>query len=303
MSGWFDFHLHFFSRAYFEALAAQSPDPGPVAEKLAELARRAGVEIPPPDVGTHTARWLSEMDRHGVEHACAFASAPEEVPALAEAARHARGRITPFALVDPRAAGAAERVGGLVREQGFKGVLLFPALHHYRIVAPECAPLWRELDRAGAIAYVHCGMFVVKVRDLLGFPRSADPSFANPLDLIAVANAYPRARFVIPHFGAGFFRETLLAGGHCPNVYVDSSSSNAWIATQGPKLRLRDVFERALGVFGPERILFGTDSTTFPQGWRADRLEEQIKLLEGLALPRREIDLILSGNARRLLAS
>ena len=140
------------------------------------------------------------------------------------------------------------------------------------------------------------------MRDLLGLPRATDLNYANPLGLIPAANAHPRTTFVVPHFGAGFLRETLMAGSQCANVVVDTSSSNSWIATQATKLTLRDVFERALGVFGPERILFGTDSNTFPTGWRADRRDEQLEIVRALGIPRADVEAIFANNARRLLA-
>jgi predicted TIM-barrel fold metal-dependent hydrolase len=297
-----DFHAHFFSRAFFETLAAQSPQTGTVDEKLARVVANTGIELPSADVAAHTARWIAELDRHDVEHMCAFASVPEEIPALAQAAALSKGRITPFALVNPKVAGVADKVRVLLGEKCFRGVLLFPALHHFHIAGPEAAALLDVLDEKRAIAYVHCGMLVVKLRDLLGLPRPMDLSYANPLGLIPAANAHPRTSFVIPHFGAGFLREALMAGAQCSNVAVDTSSSNSWIATQAPKLALRDVFERALGVFGRERILFGTDSNVFPAGWRADRRDEQVAALRDLRLAPADIEGICAGNARRLLA-
>lgn len=296
-----DFHLHFFSRPYFEALAAQSPQPGSVDEKLEGVAQKTGIEIPGPDLAAHVARWIAELDRHDVEHACAFASAPEEIPALAEAASLARGRLTPFALVNPLAPGVAERVRTLLETKGFRGVLLFPALHHFHIAGPEAAPLLAVLDEFRAIAYVHCGQLVVKLRDLLGLPTPIDLAYANPRGLVPAARAHPDTRFVIPHFGAGFFIETLNAGAECSNVFVDTSSSNSWITKQQPARTLREVFERALAVFGPERILFGTDSNVFPAGWRRDRYDEQRAALNSLELDAAALDAISGGNARRLL--
>jgi predicted TIM-barrel fold metal-dependent hydrolase len=129
-----------------------------------------------------------------------------------------------------------------------------------------------------------------------------DLGFANPVGIVPVANRYPDVRFVIPHFGAGFFREALLAGAQCPNVYVDTSSSNSWTATQPAPLALADVFRRALGVFGARRILFGTDSNVFPAGWRADRLNEQRAALDAAGASAGDIEAITGGNARRLLS-
>ena len=55
----------------------------------------------------------------------------------------------------------------------------------------------------------------------------------------------------------------------CPNVYLDTSSSNSWMRYEEAHLDLRTVFRRALDVAGPQRLLFGTDSSFFPRGWNA----------------------------------
>lgn len=298
-----DFHMHFFARSFFEALAQQAPGDRSVEDTLGELCTKTGIELPQADNVEHLARWRAEMERHGVEHLCAFASLPDEVPALAEAASASDGSLTPFALVNPKVEGAPARVRGLLEEKGFGGVLLFPAMHHFQVDGPLAAPVFEVLNEYSAIAYVHCGLLVVKLRDLLGLPRVQDIAFANPLSLIPAANANPDVHFVIPHFGAGFFRETLMAGRMCSNIYVDTSSTNSWIETQAPGLTLAGVFERMLGVFGPERILFGTDSNVFPAGWKVERLEEQREILSALDVPAADVELILGGNARRLLAA
>jgi len=290
-----DIHSHFFSRPFFAALAAQSPldDPWGV------IAAKTSIELPAEDLEAHLARWIGELDAKGVEHLVTFASLPEEVPAVAEAAARAGGRITPIALVHPKIGGD---VAPLLDDSGFGGVLLFPAMHHFRLA--EQVELLGALDDRGALVFFHCGMLVVKLRDLLGLPRPYDLAYATPLDVIPAANAFPNVKFVIPHFGAGFFRETLMAGAQCENVYVDTSSSNGWIATQEtPGLTLRDVFARTLDVFGPSRILFGTDSNIFPAGWRRDRFEEQSALLDEVGLDAVDKALVFAGNARRLLAA
>ena len=208
----------------------------------------------------------------------------------------ANGRLSGCALLNPCAPNAVETLRGHLEERGLKGVLLFPAMHHFRLA--EHPEILSVLDEHGAIAFVHCGLLVVKLRDLLGLPRPYDLRYANPLHVVPAANRAPRAKFVIPHFGAGFFRETLMAATQCENIFVDTSSSNAWMRTQSHPIRLRDVFARALDVFGEERILFGTDSGTFPAGWRKDRLAEQQGILAQLGVGPEQV---LGGNARRLL--
>ena len=61
------------------------------------------------------------------------------------------------------------------------------------------------------------------------------------------------------------------------------------------------MLRRALGVFGPQRILFGTDSCTFPRGWRSELLVSQREAMERCGLSGDETALILAGNAERLL--
>ena len=180
-------------------------------------------------------------------------------------------------------------------------MLTFPAMHHFHVAGEAARGVLEVLAEQRALLYVHCGMLAVKLRDLLGLPRPYDLSFANPLGIIPAANAFPDLKFVIPHFGAGFFREALMAGAQCANVYVDTSSTNSWMRTQVPKLGLRDVFERALDVFGHERILFGTDSNVFPAGWREERLEEQRAALTGLGVGEEEQAAVFGGNALGLL--
>ncbi len=221
---------------------------------------------------------------------------------MCEAAARSKGRLSAFALIDPRTPGASEKVRGMLEAKKIRGVLVFPAMHHFWIGGAEARPLLEALSEHGAVLFVHCGLLVVKLRDLLDLPRPQDLAFANPLSVIPAANAFPRVRFVIPHFGAGFFRETLMAGGQCSNVFVDTSSSNSWIATQSPTPTLAEVFERALEVFGPERVLFGTDSNTFPSGWRADRWREQQDALAAAHASGSDREKVFGGNARRLLA-
>lgn len=298
--GSIDFHSHFFSATFFETLAAQSPQPGDVASRLAGVVSRTGLELPPADTSAHLERWIQELDKHDVEHLVSFASVPEEAPVLAEAARLAKGRLTPMALVNLSAPGAAEMLRTRLAE-GFGGVLTFPAMHHYHLSDEACAPALAVLEEANALCYVHCGILVVKLRDLLGLPRPYDMAYANPLNLVPAANAHPGINFVIPHFGAGFLRETLMLGAQCENVHVDSSSSNGWMKTQPVATTLKDTFERALGAFGCERVLFGTDSGIFPAGWQAERFKEQSNLLWDLGLSAHEKAAVLGENARRLL--
>jgi predicted TIM-barrel fold metal-dependent hydrolase len=296
-----DAHTHFFSRPFFEALARQSSGPGGVEDRLARLAADAGIDVPGPDLDAHLARWLAAFDAGGVAHAVTFASLPGEADAVAAAVARAPDRLTGYALVDPRAPGAAETTRAHFEERAFRGVLLFPAMHHFHAGGPEARGVLEVVAAHEGVVVVHCGMLQVKIRDLLGLPRPYDLAYANPLDVVPAANAFPAVRFVIPHFGAGFLRECLMAGAQCENVYVDTSSSNAWMATQTPCPTLAEVLRRTLAVLGPRRVLFGTDSGTVPRGWRGDLFRAQEAALDEIGASAEDRAAIFGGNAARIL--
>ena len=89
-----------------------------------------------------------------------------------------------------------------------------------------------------------------------------------------------------------------MLGDLCPNVHLDTSSSNSWIRYSG--LTLEQVFARSLEILGPDRILFGTDSSFFPRGWQSPLWEEQSRILKQVGLDRDGRRKIQSANFERL---
>jgi predicted TIM-barrel fold metal-dependent hydrolase len=156
-------------------------------------------------------------------------------------------------------------------------------------------------SQPGCIAFVHCGVLSVGVRKKLGLPSNFDLRYSNPIDLHAVALQFPELSFVIPHFGAGYLREALMLSDLCPNVYLDTSSSNSWLKYLPPSMTLAEVFKRTLDVTGPGRLLFGTDSSFFPRGWNAKIFDTQVEVLEEIRTTEETARLILGGNLHRML--
>ena len=151
----------------------------------------------------------------------------------------------------------------------------------------------------GTAVFVHCGVLSVGVRKKLGLPSPFDIRFGNPIDLHGVALRYPSVPIIVPHFGAGFFREALMLADLCPNVLLDTSSSNGWMKYQ-VGLTLGDVFRQALAVVGPDRLLFGTDSSFFPRGWVRDVYEQQSSALDEIGASAEVREKIFGGNFDRL---
>ena len=67
-----------------------------------------------------------------------------------------------------------------------------------------------------------------------------------------------------------------------------------------PGLTLDAVFRQALLIAGPERLLFGTDSSFFPRGWQRPIHEAQIQAMTLADIDAGARDQILGGNFERL---
>ena len=165
--------------------------------------------------------------------------------------------------------------------------------------------LKRRLDRPAADALVH-----------LHGARPVSPTLAawlaargslsarlhramEPLAVARLAAQFPATPFIVPHFGAGLFREALMAADLCANVHLDTSSSNGWIRYH-PGLTLESVFRTALAVAGPTRLLFGTDSSFFPRGWQKPILDQQMAALNEAGVSDADQALVLGGNFDRI---
>jgi predicted TIM-barrel fold metal-dependent hydrolase len=293
-----DAHCHFFSNTFFETLSLDMKDL-PSGDCVAAITSRLGWD-PPGTSGTLADRWVAELDRHGVARAALIASVPGDEPSVAAAvARHPR-RFAGFFMLDPTGEGAAARVERAITELGLRCLCLFPAMHRYRV---DDERVLQVFERAAAhprtAVFVHCGVLSVGVRKKLRIPSLFDIRMGDPLAVQVAASAFPHLPVIIPHFGAGFFREALVAADLTPNIYLDTSSSNAWIKYH-TGLTLSDVFRSALDVVGPDRLLFGTDSSFFPRGWQRGVFDAQQAALESIGADETTRQKIFGGNFDRL---
>lgn len=292
-----DFHTHFFSRPFFNGLLNQLPEKKREEGLLENVASKAGLELPSSDDESHARRWLSEMEVHDIDHMVTFASLTEELEPVTGALKISKGKMSGFALVNPMSEGYS-KILDRAEATGFKGVLLFPVMHHFEAGDPELKKFWREIARRKFIVIIHYGQLKIKLRELLGLPDIFDFSFSKPDSLADAAKAHPDIPFVVPHFACGYFNEILEVGSSCPNVHVDTSSSNSWLPED---LTLEAVFAKSKEAFGPERILFGTDSCTFPRGWRSDIYSSQSAAMKKAGFSDGEMNQVFGENAKRLL--
>jgi predicted TIM-barrel fold metal-dependent hydrolase len=286
-----DCHCHFFSSRFLELLA---PDTGGADEIAFRL------QWDPPGTPTELGdRWVNELDRHGVTRAALIASVPGDAVSVAEAVAHHPHRFVGFFMHNPMGLDSEAALERAFQGLHMKAACLFPAMHGYRLDDDVVERVFRSASENGGAVFVHCGVLTVGVRKKLGLASRFDLRLGDPLAVARVAIGFPQVPVIIPHFGAGFFREALMAADQCPTIHLDTSSSNSWIKFEGG-LTIEQVFRAALAVAGPSRLLFGTDSSFFPRGWQAGVYAEQQRIVDAIGVSATDRDAIFSGNFDRL---
>lgn len=175
-------------------------------------------------------RWYHEVVEHGLDR-IVFVSAGTNERLSNIVARHpdrfvglAHHKLEPGADVELRRA-----VDGL----GLRGYKLLGPVTEYPFEAPELRGVWEFLAERGLPALIHFG-FLGRGGGVVQHPRM------SPLSLFEVARDFPEIPFVIPHFGAGYFRELLALCWSLPNIYIDTSGSNQWMRWMPDPLTLED---------------------------------------------------------------
>lgn len=287
-----DSHIHFFSPGFFAGLGA---DRAAITALNWEF---------PDSTDQLTRRWIAELDKHHVDRAALMASLPGDADSVAMAVALNPQRLVGFFMLDPIRTDAIEYAKRSL-DEGLRTICLFPAMHHYSLNDQRVAAVFElaASKRGGTVeqvaVFVHCGVLSVGIRKKLGLSSPFEMRFGNPLDLHGLALKYPGVPIILPHFGGGMLREALMLADCCPNVYLDTSSSNGWMKYT-PGLTLEHVFKSALEVVGPDRLIFGSDSSFFPRGWNGEIYQKQKAALDNIGVAPAVQDKIFAGNFQRL---
>lgn len=192
-------------------------------------------------------------------------------------------------LLDPTHPDAAREVRRFP-SLGIGALKLYAPAYRVPLDDRRYYPVYEAAAECGLPIIIHFGITVGAFYDLTN---------ANPLALSVPGRDFPEITWIIAHFGAGFLREAMFLAYHTENIYTDTSGTNNWRLYVPGEPSLEQVFRDALRAFGPERILFGTDSTAL-SGYRKNIVQEQVAILDRLGLSTADRDLILAGNARRV---
>lgn len=237
-------------------------------------------------------RWVDELDRYGIG-GFNFLTAWNNDD-LADQISKYPDRFTGFAHHSIEREDAAAELKRAVDVLGLKGYKLFGPLVQIPFHDVSLKPVWEFLAERRLPVLIHFG--------ILGHTGGiVQHQNISPLAIYNVAREYPEIPMIIPHFGAGYFQELLHLCWSCPNIYIDTSGSNQWMRWSPYELTLEMLFRKTYELIGPERIIFGTDSSGFPRGYVYRYLQDQVRVCRDLRFGETEIELIFGNNARRLL--
>jgi len=294
-----DAHCHFFSSGFLELLTSGQSG-FPEANRPSAVSHRLGWDDP----GTAedlADRWIQELDSRSVARVALIASIPGDDGSVAAAVRRHPSRFVGFFMFNPAAGDITTRLARALDGRALRCICLFPAMHGYRLDDERVKEVFAAAAAHGAAIFAHCGLLTVGVRKKLGLASPFDLRLGDPLALATVASRFPNVPVIVPHFGAGMWREALMAVEQCANIHLDTSSSNSWMKYH-PGLTLDQVFRVAIAVAGTDRLLFGTDSSFFPRGWQQSVFEAQEATLRTIGIEEGERAKILGGNFDRLFS-
>lgn len=250
-------------------------------------------------------RHLAQMQAAGIDKTAVFLfdvgliAGEPEVPieeqnrVVFRVAERYPDRIIPFVHVDPRRPGAVGFVKECVEEHGAKGLKLHPGAGF--------DPSGREtLDLVGAVSgygiplIVHTGASIP--------PTSS--RYSDPTCLDDILIRFPEVNVIAAHLSYGHRQQLFALGWQRPNLFADVSAWQPVARADYP--RFARVLREAADSFGPDRILFGTDSPyLWPQMSEADYVQAVKDLPsrapEDVNFTDTDVAMILGGNAQKLL--
>jgi uncharacterized protein len=280
MKGGIDFHTH-------PVLAREMIVRHPELEWAARDTYFVGNNFQPLEV------MLLEMDLCGIDKAVV-------VPVDATTSRNATvytneqivevcamsDRLIGFASVDPRQAGAAEKLEHAVSVLGLRGLKLSPAMQEFFPDDPVAFPVYEKARALGIPILFHAG---------LSWQPGSKLKYGHPLRFEDVAAAYPELNLVLAHLAWPWVVDAVALALKYPNVHLDTSALYfdnpvdflRYAMTQQVPLT---VFERSLR----RQLVFGSDNPRI-------ETKAMAKAVRSLGLSAECLDLVFRGNAERLL--
>ncbi len=225
-----------------------------------------------------TAGSLLEINTEvGIDHSLvqSVATTPKQVNSInsfiAETVKAADGRLTGLGTLHPDSEDQRADVEHLIA-LGLKGVKLHPDIQRFKIDDYRCLKIYELCEEFGLPILMHTG------------DKRYD--FSNTNRLVPILETYTNLTIIGAHMGGwSLWDEASLELAGTPNLYVDCSSTMAWV----PLDKTAEIIRR----YGAEKVLFGTD---YPM-WHP---RDEVNMFFELDLTDDERRMILSENVKKL---
>ena len=174
-----------------------------------------------------------------------------------------------------------------------------------RLDDPHLAPIFEEMDRRGLTAFLHPNIPVCSGPDVDGFNIMAGLAYIFDTGITVyrmifsgMLDRYPRLKIIVPHLGGMLpYLTGRIDGGQRrvaamprpPSEYMNELYYDT-VSQHPPALRL------AKEQFGAEHLMLGSD---YPLG--STPLEDSVRFVSDAGFSPSERDLVLGGNAARVL--
>lgn len=304
-----DCHAHFFPKDYLKALD--------------DLGLHFGQTLDDPF--SHAYPRIKDMEEAGIwKQAVSIAvpgvnmSTPENAVKLARIVNNELSNLmdendrfiglASLPMLDP--SGAVEELDHAVNDLGLKGVEMFTGIGDKPLDSEEFWVVYERAARLGVpifihpIAPAHRAIYdEYSLLAVLGFPFETTHA-ATRLALSGLMEKIPDLKLVLSHLGGALpslvgriddahrmYEKTRQNISKLPSIYLKK------MYLDGASF-YEPAWSSALEFWGPEKVLMGSD---YPYGW-ASPYSRCVEIVESLEVSDSDKDMILSGNAEKLLA-
>ena len=293
-----DFHVHFAVRSGEGSVRASGAPDDQLTYGQRQYRWMLGswdfptpeAEVPEPPVVLD--RWLQELERYQLDGVVFVTGAGSDF--MAEAQAKNPDRVFSFSHISPDDPDAVAKITHDIEDLKLSGFKMFGPRLERPFDDRAYWPIWELLAKHRVPLLIHFGV-LGGGGGIVFHPRM------SPLTVDPVARNFPELPIVIPHFGAGYWGDLLQLGWAHENVYVDTSGSNQWIRWMPYPLTLESLLQKAYETFGPQRIIFGSDSSYFPRGFAVRYVQDLIRAARYNGMPDEDLQAILYDNAWRIL--
>lgn len=213
---------------------------------------------------------VSMMDRNRVHRAVAvpMASSQKHNERLLRELRSHSDRLVGFVWVNPRSLGTLRSLKDLGLLVEFGGFKLRSESDIFRIDDMRLLkPIFEAARSLQKPIFIH---------------SSGEGSFSDPKAIGRIVAAFPDVTVIIGHMGGGTYGAIRVGRKH-PNIMLETSGA------EDPR-----IISEAVRTLGPERVVFGSDSPYCDQ-------RGELEKIEALRLPTKQKEMLMGGNAERIL--